>query len=245
MKKINKTPQPQMLLAWRDENSAVPQNLMYDNGTFPRDAVLTALLREQGNICAYTLKRITEKSAHIEHLKPQTRCKAEDVQRVADGKWCRHEDVDWHNMVACFPQPNAPRPDYGAVFKDDWWDRTLFVSPLSQNCEERFAYLKDGSVKPSNDGDRSVAQTIQRLNLNCQRLQELRRSAMLRVGLHPKAPDAITSVAQVQRLIHEWKVRHADQSFSEFCTVMIHAAQEHLKWIERRATQRKACARGR
>lgn len=243
MKKIDKGQQAEALLQWRAANVATPQNLKYNKGGFPRARILEALLLDQGNLCAYTLKRIGITSSHIEHLKPQCICEDEDAQREASGQACAHEDIAWNNMVACFPPPGAPRPDYGAIVKDEWWDSTLFVSPLSQNCEQRFRYLKDGSIEPAIAGDAAASETIDRLKLDNLKLAELRRNAILAAGIHPKAPKAITSQAVVQRLIRGWQQRYADQSFSEFCTVLIQAANQHLAWILRQS-QRKAHARG-
>lgn len=243
MKKINKGQQAEALLQWRAANAATPQNLKYNQGGFPRERVLEALLRDQGYLCAYTLKRIEVESSHIEHLKPQSVCEAEDAQRQAKGRGCMHEDVDWHNMVACFPPPNAPQPEYGAVVKDQWWDAVLFVSPLSQSCEQRFRYLRDGGLEAAVEGDMAAGETIRRLKLDSPRLAELRRNAILAAGIHPNARDAITSQATVLRLIHGWQTRYADQRFTEFCTAMIQAAEQHLIWI-RRLSRRKALAKG-
>lgn len=243
MKKINKSQQPQALLQWRAENSGTPQNLKYGQGGFPREPVLNALLRDQGFLCAYTLKRIAADSAHIEHLKPQCVCEAEDGDRSSNGQACAHEDIDWHNLVACFPKPGAPRPDYGALVKDNWWDEEKFVSPLAENCEQRFRYRINGAIEPAVAGDLAANETIERLNLNSPRLQELRRSAILAAGIHPKAPDAIRSPAKVQRLIQGWQQRYADQSFTEFITALVHVAQQHLDWIQRQAN-RRALAQG-
>jgi uncharacterized protein (TIGR02646 family) len=243
MKKINKGQQAQALMQWRAANVDTPQNLKYNQGGFPRERVLEGLLRDQGYLCAYTLKRISVESSHIEHIKPQCCCEAEDRDRVKNGQACTYEDIAWQNMVACFPRPGAPQPEYGAVVKGKWWDPYLFVSPLSQNCEQRFRYLKDGSVEAAVAGDMAVNQTINRLKLDNPKLAELRRQAILAAGIHPKAQNAITSQAVVRRLIQGWQQRYADQSFTEFCTAMIQAAEQHLIWIQR-LSQCRAHAKG-
>src|SRR5437773_9855241 len=90
-----------------------------------------ALLREQGCLCAYTMQRIDENSSHIEHIRPESVCRAERIG----------SDLDYTNLVACFPRDGMRRRyRYGAQWKGDWWqnDGTEFVSPLIQNCETRF-----------------------------------------------------------------------------------------------------------
>src|ERR1700693_513819 len=50
----------------------------YRNLRGPEKARLRdALLREQGWLCAYTMKRIDQSIAHIEHIKPETLCRTE------------------------------------------------------------------------------------------------------------------------------------------------------------------------
>ena len=150
MRKINKGPPNAALTKWRTDNTATPQNLSYGLGNFPHGQVLDALLKEQGYVCAYTLKRISTELAHVEHIKPQTLCNSEDGIREASGQPLLREDVAWNNMVACFPEPNpVARPEYGAVKKDKWWHPVEFVSPLQANCEERFIFKADGKISPS------------------------------------------------------------------------------------------------
>lgn len=240
MKQINKEQQPEALIRWRAENAAIPENLKYNKGGFPRSAVLGGLLREQGDLCAYTLKQINASSAHIEHLKPQRRCNADDAECVAQGKPRKHEDIAWNNMVACFPSPNMPRSEYGAHFKEDWWDIQLFVSPLSQNCGQRFHYKNDGSVGAAIAGDAAVKETIDHLNLDNDRLRELRKRAILEAGVHPLSKVPVTSIPTLDRLIHGWGQRFANHRFAEFCIVLIQAAVQHRAWLQRQAQRRRA-----
>ena len=83
MRQIQKGNECGALSNWRQDNAAVPQNLVYGKGGFPGAKVLEALLTEQGHLCAYTLKLIDSTSAHIEHLKPQRKCREEDARREA------------------------------------------------------------------------------------------------------------------------------------------------------------------
>jgi uncharacterized protein (TIGR02646 family) len=242
MKKISKNPQPAPLQKWWADNAAAPQNLKYNEGGFPREAVLNGLINEQGLLCAYTQKRISAGTSHVEHLKPQDQCLAEDQVRAANGQASAHEDVDWRNMVACFPGPNVPSPDYGAHKKANWWSNTQFVSPLAQNCEQRFRYLPDGSVAPMNPVDSPARETIERLNLNSPRLKELRLTAILGAGVHPKSQKPISSTAKIHALLQFWNQRRADQSFAEFCVVLTQAAQIHLNWLSTQR-QKRAFAR--
>jgi uncharacterized protein (TIGR02646 family) len=227
MKKIVKQAQSTELQQWRANNAGVPENLKYGCGGFPNDAVLKALLKEQGFLCAYTLIKISTNKAHIEHLKPQKKCN--------DG-----EDVAWNNMVACFPQPGAKHPGFGAVQKDSWWEETEFISPLSENCEARFKYKNDGSIEAVSAMDSAAKTTISKLKLDCDRLKEARKIAIMKAGLHKRADDKV-------RLKTESKVRSFSNSlaqkqsnaFVEFCTVLEHAAEDYIRSLQKRAQRRR------
>lgn len=235
MRQIQKGNECEALGLWRQKNAAVPQNLVYGKGSFPGSEVLKALLAEQGYLCAYTLKLIDETSAHIEHIKPQTLCRAEDEQREAQSLPKQRLDIAWKNIVACFPAPNqeAP-PGYGADKKGSWWPAigyAGFVSPLDPTCEEKFVFGVDGSIKHKCDAGK---ETIEKIGLDDGRLVELRKSAMLRAGLHPRSPKLLKSATHTKKLIAAWAHRNAEGKFKEFCTPLKAVALKHLAKIEGR-----------
>jgi uncharacterized protein (TIGR02646 family) len=241
MKKINKSPQPTKLQQWRAANAAIPGNLQYGCGGFPKGAVLSALLSEQGYLCAYTLLKIDESKAHIEHLKPRTMCRAEDDEREAQGTSRLCEDVDWRNMVACYPQSGAEHPGYGAVQKDKWWHETDFVSPLTQNCEARFRFEKDGKIKAAVSNDTAAQTTINKLKLDCERLKEVRKEAIMQAGLHKRAPKPIRSISKVERFIDNLKRVQSD-GYIEFCTVLEQVAADYINVLRCHTQSRRHAA---
>lgn len=241
MRRIQKGNECEHLKLWRTENAAVPQNLVYGAGGFPYEKVLAALLMEQGDLCAYTLKRIDTDTAHIEHLKPQRKCREEDAARAATNLAVNREDVAWDNMVACFPAPNpvAP-PGYGAVMKDKWWPASGaagFVSPLNNDCESRFAFGLNGEMGPSDPGDAAACDTIKAIGLNDGRIQELRKRAIVEMGLHPRSPKPLTSPTKVRQIIAAWLQRDGSNRYREFCVPVRAAALQHLARLEGRANQ--------
>ena len=64
-----------------------------------KQALLAALITEQGALCAYTMRRIGDDSAHVEHIKPESRCRADQLE----------SDLDYGNMIACFPREGMQR----------------------------------------------------------------------------------------------------------------------------------------
>lgn len=233
MKKITKAEPPEELKKWRRDNAQTPQNLRYGLAEFPHEEVLKALLKEQGNICAYTLKRVCPVSAHIEHLKPQTTCKAEDKQRESNNTPALREDIAWQNMVACFPEPNPPAPpDYGAVKKDKWWNEGEFISPLHDDCEQRFQFTPDGKIATVKNDDKPAATTIKMIGLDNSKLDELRHAAYIRAGIHRKSENPIKSIKKVEQLIAKWSNRDAaTDSFSEFCIPLVKVAKDYAQFL--------------
>lgn len=76
MRWIEKRDEPAELREWRLQN-ARDINFGYDlmrQDQVVRNALLTQLLSEQGKLCAYTGRRISVNSCHMEHVKPQDFC---------------------------------------------------------------------------------------------------------------------------------------------------------------------------
>ena len=48
------------------------------------------------------------------------------------------------------------------------------VTPLSADCEERFHYQGNGTIIPADRNDHHAQETIDKLNLNCDKLKNMR-----------------------------------------------------------------------
>ncbi|MFM6396449.1 retron system putative HNH endonuclease, partial [Planktothrix sp.] len=66
MKRIIKGPEPPCLLKYRQTANATYEDYR------PKDPLKKALLTEQGYICCYCMKRISEENMEIEHFTPQS-----------------------------------------------------------------------------------------------------------------------------------------------------------------------------
>jgi uncharacterized protein (TIGR02646 family) len=165
LRRIAKTHPPSSFLTWK-RTETVLGNCTFKNLQDPQKGDLKAyLLKEQGYLCAYTGRRISPLDSHLEHLKPQTECST-------------GEDVDYRNLVACFPGDGGDKSyGYGAPVKADWWDSILFVSPISHNCERNFVFEWSGKIKASTSTAPAL-ETIKRLGLDHDDLTKLRRKAI-------------------------------------------------------------------
>jgi uncharacterized protein (TIGR02646 family) len=195
-----------------------------------RKGILQSLLDEQGWLCAYTGLKICEDEhagvdAHVEHLKAQESC--------AYG-----EDVQYSNIVACYPRPNrkvdAP---YGAVPKKNWPDHSdsgqvaLFISPLSNGCESRFKFAVSGRISPGSPTDAAAIETIRRLHLDHAELTEYRKAA-IRATLSSRGKPFSLDIAAAQRRLNGLRMdEQAGKKLEPFCFVLKQAIEGHIKQI--------------
>lgn len=194
-----------------------------------------SLLAEQGHICAYTGRRISIENPedqnsrnvkfHIEHLKPQKRC-------------FRGEDVEYRNLVACWPAPNQSyEPEFGARKKGDWpgpEEERLFLSPLEPSCSRRFLFKKNGKIEPADQNDVAAKMTIKKLGLDNKTLTAYRKN-QLEGMLHPRGKNKgqITkrdAEEQYQKLERELKELHEGGSvrLAEYCFAKMQVLQKHI-----------------
>lgn len=234
MKYVHKNEPPGPYMKWR----------MTVRGTLDEDyrrlrnplkhTVLQSLLQEQGHICAYTMKRIYDHNAHIEHIKPETLCRS-DVPG---------SDLDYVNMIACFPEEGmAGAYRYGAQLKGDWWDDggRHFVSPLNAVCENRFRFGINGKISAvKNDPDAKI--TIDVLALDHDTLCEDRENAIKEFiwGSDGKTP---LSPAQAQSSVTGVNMRNGGGEYYEYCVAISQALREYVQFLEKRAKKRKYARR--
>lgn len=221
MRWIQKNNEPRPLVEWRNryrKDVNFGYSLMRGDHEVV-NAINNSLLMEQGNLCAYTGQRIRYGSFHIEHLKAQAHCQ-------------NGEDVDYKNIVACFPGPNYPEKlEYGARKKSDWpppneWH--LFLSPLERSCETRLSFNLRGEIQ-ANDGDETAKQTIQRLGLDHQELTALRREAIR--GAIESGPKGKLRLSEAKKRLQLLEQASGDE-LEPFCFVLIHALKKHIRRLE-------------
>ena len=130
-----------------------------------RKEVKDSLMKEQGKICCYCERRLTDEDSHIEHFKPQSE---EDV-----------DPLDYTNILcSCQNQLKKGVSRHCGHSKDNWFDEDLLISPLYPDCEGRFAYTGDGEIRPVNEFDTAATRTIEKLKLDIELLNDSRKKAI-------------------------------------------------------------------
>ena len=252
MRYVTKGRQPKELIEWKALNTSTPQNLVY-GGSFPAEEVRRTMLAEQFHLCAYTLVQLktavecqdnTTISCHVEHLLPQSR-------KIAG------EDIDYQNMVACFPPSKSQVAcEFGAKFKDDfdlttgrYIDRRRmtsekqkievlaqaggFISPLSTTVGSHIDFDGLGNVKALTASGET---TIGVLNLNHKTLVN-DRAAVIRGYLQPRGKKI--SAQSARRLAQDIRQPDARRCLPAFCVAIAQVALDHADREEGRAARLK------
>lgn len=231
MKFIQKADEPPLLRRWKKANAGAPHQLNYANIPGPaRKELRTRLLREQGHLCAYTMRRIDAiDDGHVEHISPQSRHP--------------EKDVDYDNMLFCFPGAQRVQCDYGALRKvNEDVTPVNFVCPLDRSCETRLSYGLNGETKAASAGDAAALHTIELLNLNHRELVALRGSAVRSLLLFRRIGKAV-SAAQARRLAHEVMQANGAGHFEPFCIAIRQVAELYAKHSELRAARLRNASR--
>lgn len=216
MRTIQKSSPPDKLVEWiatYRTDSEFGYDLMR---RFPEvtKAVTTSLLAEQGGLCAYTGMPINEDRCHIEHMLPQRYSPTgqRDPQGVEE-EACRGRDVDYTNMVACYPRPNHhSQIPYGAHEKGSWpspLEEDRFVKPTQPDCEARFLFDRRGRISTKPD-DEQAAETSRRLRLDHEALTQLRKDAIEGVR-NPRGKGYLTK-PQLQRALSRLEAEYGRMS---------------------------------
>jgi uncharacterized protein (TIGR02646 family) len=168
MKKTIKAVEPETIRLWKAQANEHWQP-SYPTLQNPQKRELhLSLLREQGYLCCYCGRRISQEDSHIEHFKPQELF--EDL------------DLSYDNLHAsCIRETKPGTPLHCGHHKGNWFDEALHISPLSDGCEERFRYLLSGEIQANQETDFSARKMIEILALDISYLKNRREESITRM----------------------------------------------------------------
>ena len=158
-------------------------------------------MKEQGYICCYCERRLTEDDSHIEHFKPQS-------NPAVDG-------LDYTNMLcSCQNQLEPGEPRHCGILKGKWFDNNLLISPLDNGCEGRFIYTGDGEIRPATESDVAATKTIEKLGLSIPKLNDMRKNA-----IKPFLDENLDEL-EFSRFVNGYLIKNSDEMFGEFWTTI-------------------------
>lgn len=149
MRYIKKGKEPNSLTEYKKQSNA------YFDGYPQKDDVREKLLEEQGYLCAYCMRRLSDvRDVKIEHVISQN--------VLADDEKAK---LEYSNMVGvCYGNEKPGRKKPMLTCDAHKGEELISVNPLDENSIRRIKYLSDGTIT-SDDADvkKSVEET---LNLN-------------------------------------------------------------------------------
>ena len=197
MKYIEKGPEPETFLEWKalpHDNWEPEYNSM---GSLHKNRLKEALMKEQGYICCYCERRLVAEDSHIEHFKPRSDPSV--------------DPLDYANMLcSCQNQLKKGEPRHCGNLKEDWFDASLLVSPLSPDCEQKFIFTVDGGIH-AKTADEAAFATIEKLGLNIPKLNDLREKAM------EPFLDETLSEQELKQFVTGYLQKNTQGMYGEFC----------------------------
>ncbi len=162
-----------------------------------KSIVKAALMAEQGYICCYCERRLTDNDSHIEHFSPQENTST--------------DPLDFTNLLcSCQQRLKRGEPRHCGNLKDKWFDEQLLLSPLDPECESRFAFTGDGYISSAQPTDKAATETVVRLGLDIPKLRSLRKSA-----IEPFLDDSLNQ-DDVNRFVSGYLQRDSGGMYGEF-----------------------------
>ncbi len=202
MKYIDKTtPEPDRFIRWKKRNKRAGWN-DFSGGSEYRE-VKEQLIGEQLWMCCYCEVILSLNDCHVEHLKPKS---------VYPQNMFAYENL----LASC----NRKKSCGGK--KNNWYDSNM-VSPLNEDCQQRFTYTHEGMIIPSDEKDTLALETIEQLGLNCFKLKNQRKSIITAVENVENDPDLVdllqSSAAGILQKKKDWPFG--------FYTVLLYLAEEY------------------
>lgn len=198
--------EPELLKTHKNVTEGVSFKTLY---SVAKRSLKSALLREQGYICAYCMRTIDDSNTSIEHFLPQSTypelsLEYQNLLAVCDG----NQGYGKH-LLQCDKKKS---------------DKLLEnIDPRRDDVEQELFYLLDGSINSLDDG---IEHDIDiRLNLNNQRIIENRKVVIDAVIAFIQSNDHVT----IKRALKKWKTRNEMDRYNEYCQVGIYFLKKYLK----------------
>jgi len=172
-----------------------------------------ALLKEQGALCAYCMRRIS-----LKHNKALKKPRVE-VEHYLPQETHPDKDLDYNNMLGVC---NGDLGHGEHCDKSKKEKKLQTLNPLDKNCEKLVTYNSNGDIKAIADR-KNVLSDIELLNLNDQNLIDARRNAIdLAIKRMQRAyPLNQWTKALIQKEIDGWESRGQNGKLRPYCKIVV------------------------
>jgi len=211
MKKIIKRTEPRRLLEYRQTANATYEDYR------PKDPLKKALLTEQGYICCYCMKRISEENMEIEHFRPQSVDKYPELQ------------LNYHNLLgSCQGNRGKPQQIQHCNARKGDKETTLNPADPQKNCEDFIKYGSSGKIYSE---DTTINHELDKiLNLNNQTLKTNRKKVLETIidELNKMFPGKTWSKEFLRKKLNEWQNKNKKGQYNEYCQFVIYYLSKRL-----------------
>ncbi len=213
MKQIFKSKEPISLTNYRASISKKDLASLEKFDTAPskvKDELREQLLEEQGYICCYCMTRVDNRTSKIEHFKPRSNF--------------RSEQLDYHNLfIACLGGEGHTTNQQSCDTKKG--NTHLKHINLLVAIETSIEYKKDGCIYSNNrDIDRELNQI---LNLNYELLKNNRKEALNQLLIDLKKRGWNNS--NLKSTLKKYKHKNSKGKYRPYCEMIVYFLTKKLK----------------
>lgn len=176
-----------------------------------------SLLKDQGFICAYCMRRIEDDGykTRIEHIVPQSAISTEEA-------------MDYSNMVICCSGDiEGTRHDRTHCDRHKG-DNVIHFSPFTNYAASTIRYNSDGTMKSTDDAIDDDINNV--LNLNIASLKLNRKS--VKVGLVRQLGKKEWKKADLEKILLKYNSIDKDGKFIPYCGVVNQYLQKKLSHLK-------------
>lgn len=214
MKQIIEGTEPVDLLKYRLSNDL---NKSYEN-YHPKSPLKKSLLKEQGYICAFCMRRISESNMEVAHWEP-----------IKGNFGNTARQLDYKNLLASC-DGNRGNPNKLQHCNARQADNPLKINPadLDKNCENLIKYDSSGKIFSDDENINNDLQAT--LNLNVEILAKNRRVALSEVveQLNKLFPNKEWSKAELTKIVSKWKSKDVNGYHIQYCQFVIYILGKRL-----------------
>lgn len=223
MKEIVKIKEPNDFVQHR----AKPNSTFDNMPTSVKNNLRDALLKSQGYICCYCMKRIRDRTSKIEHFRSQMNHNGKNGSTDLT--------LDYSNLFAACP-------DLGGKYETQTCDshkkelelkKINLTSPL---CNSMFKYASNGNMS-SVTGDDDINYDIDNiLNLNQQTLKDNRR--VIYQGLCDRfktySKKNEYNLNTLNKELSHWLEKDSQGQYKEYCMVAVYLINKHINRLSKK-----------
>lgn len=179
-----------------------------------KDALRTSLLKEQGYLCAYCMKRIEDshKEVKIEHYEPRN----------------TDNELDYKNLLAVCCGGEGSKSEFQTCDTKKGNNDEMEINPQNKQQMERIFYRNDGMICIDDEKLQSDMDLV--LNLNLGYLKAARRAALetLQSKVRNKFGKKNLSKEAWEKWLSRYQTKH-DGKLQGYCGILIWYLQKKVR----------------